>query len=87
MAELIIRLEIDPNTQKKNIIIKYLSDDDALPMEHEEAHRAIVDQLIEGGAVAASEVGEVTIERLDDVSIPLPQSKEEEDDEGLEQEA
>ena len=87
MAELIIRLEIDPKTQKKNIIIKYYSDDDALPMEHEEAHKAIVDQLIEGGTVAASEVGEVTIERLDNVSIPLPESSDEEEDEGLEQEA
>ena len=37
MAEMIIHLEIDQKTQKKNIYIKYISDEDALPMEHEEA--------------------------------------------------
>jgi hypothetical protein len=82
MAELIIHLEIDPETQKKNILIKYHSDEDALPMEHEEAHRALVDQLIEGGALSAAEVGEIQIERLEDVPMP---GKEEQDDEEQEQ--
>jgi len=38
MAELTIRLVVDPATGKKDVHIGYRSDADALPMEHEEAH-------------------------------------------------
>ena len=61
MAELQIRLDIDPTTRKKNITISYRSDEDALPMEHEEEHKRLVNDLIEGGLVKASEVGEVVV--------------------------
>jgi hypothetical protein len=44
-----IRLEIDPQTSKRTIVIAYESDADALPHEHEEAHRALVRKLFEGG--------------------------------------
>jgi len=89
MAEMIIHLEIDPDTQKKNIIIKYHSDEDALPMEHEEAHQKLVDQLIEGGALSAAEVGEIQIERLDEAPVNTEPEQEEEETEAssLEQEA
>lgn len=91
MAELIIHLEIDPVTQKKNILIKYHSDEDALPLEHEEAHRALVDQLIDGGALSAAEVGEIQIERLEDVPMPKKVQEEDKDQEqetpSLEQDA
>lgn len=63
MASLILRLQIDPATGKKDILIKYESDADALPMEHEEEHRRLVDKLIEGGALKASEVGRIVVER------------------------
>ena len=63
MAEMIIRLEVDPHTQKKNVIIRYRSDGDALPMEHEDEHRNLVDQLIEGGTLEAAEVGAIIVER------------------------
>lgn len=63
MASLILRLQIDPATGKKDILIKYESDADALPMEHEEEHRRLVDKLIAGGALKASEVGRLVIER------------------------
>jgi hypothetical protein len=85
MAEMIIHLEIDPETQKKNITIKYRSDEDALPMEHEEAHQKLVDQLIEGGALSAAEVGEIQIERIDEAPIAAEEAQEEEEEE--EQEA
>jgi hypothetical protein len=39
MPTLILRLEIDPSTKKKNVWVKYESDSDALPMEHEEEHK------------------------------------------------
>lgn len=63
MAELTIRLVVDPATGKKNVVIGYTADSDALPIEHEEQHRALVDKLIEGGALAAGEVGDIIVER------------------------
>ena len=39
------------------------SDADALPMEHEEEHRQLLEKLIEGGLIAASEAGRVRLER------------------------
>jgi hypothetical protein len=60
---MIIHLEVDPETGKKNVWIKYRSDSDALPMEHEEEHRRLVDQLLESGALNKAEIGEIIIER------------------------
>lgn len=69
MADLIIRLVVDPETGKKNVVIGYESDSDALPMEHEEEHRRLVDQLIEGGALSEAELGRVIIERDQDSGV------------------
>ncbi|MFO7565534.1 MAG: hypothetical protein R6X02_23025 [Enhygromyxa sp.] len=63
MAELNIRLQIDPETGKKNLIIEYESDADMLPIEHEEEHRRLVNALVEGGVVKAEELGKVTVKR------------------------
>lgn len=63
MAELNIRLQIDPETGKKNLIIEYESDSDMLPMEHEEEHRRLVNALVEGGVVKAEELGKIEIKR------------------------
>lgn len=63
MATLILRLEIDPATKKKNVWVKYESDADALPMEHEENHKRLVEALLAGGVVKAEELGTITIER------------------------
>jgi len=63
MGELILRLEIDRVTGKRNVIIDYGSDRDALPMEHEEDHRRLVDRLIEGGTLRAAELGRVIVRR------------------------
>jgi len=63
VAEVIIRLVVDPTTGKKNVVIGYRADADAMPIEHEDAHRKIVDQLIEGGALTAAELGEIVVER------------------------
>jgi FtsH ternary system domain X3-analog len=70
MAELIIRLEVDPQTRKKNVIISYRSDEDALPVEHEEDHRRLVNGLIEGGALQAAELGQIIVERVDAEGVP-----------------
>lgn len=63
MAELNIRLQIDPETGKKNLIIEYESDSDMLPMEHEEEHRRLINELVEGGMVKAEELGKVIVKR------------------------
>lgn len=63
MATLILRLEIDPSTKKKNVWVKYDSDSDALPMEHEEQHKKLVEALLAGGTVKPEELGTITIER------------------------
>ncbi|MGV3623720.1 MAG: hypothetical protein ACO1OB_23070 [Archangium sp.] len=77
MATLILRLEIDPTTKKKNVIIKYDSDSDALPMEHEQQHKAIVEALIKGGTVKAEDLGHITIEREGQGAVRKTDEKEE----------
>jgi len=69
MAQVTIQLVIDPQSGKKNVIIDYRSDPDALPMEHEEDHRRLVDQLIEGGALSAAELGEIIVERQSEAGV------------------
>jgi hypothetical protein len=63
LASLTIRLQIDPATKKKNVIIKYDSDSDALPLEHEEEHKRLVDALIKNGTLKAEDLGHIHIER------------------------
>jgi hypothetical protein len=63
MATLTLRLEIDPVTKKKNVLVKLDSDPDALPMEHEEQHKRLVEALLAGGHVKPEELGTLTIER------------------------
>jgi FtsH ternary system-associated peptide len=70
MATMTIRLEIDPATNKKNIIVSLSSDADALPHEHEEQHRALVEKLIQGGVLKASELGKVIVEREEEEREP-----------------
>ena len=49
MPDLILRLRTDPKTGKREIVIDYTSDSDALPMEHEEAHQQLANKVVEGG--------------------------------------
>jgi hypothetical protein len=70
MAEMIIRLRQDPETKKRNIIISLRSDEDALPHEHEQQHKALVDRLIEGGVIKAAEVGKIIVEREEEEKVP-----------------
>jgi hypothetical protein len=63
MAEMTIQLRCNPETGKKDIIISLRSDEDALPVEHEQQHRALVDRLIQGGIIKAGEEGKIIVER------------------------
>jgi hypothetical protein len=80
MAEMTIRLQCDPETGKKEILVSLRSDEDALPQEHEQLHRALVDRLIEGGIVKASEIGKITIQRdaEEKTSTPVSSSPQQE---------
>ncbi|MDB4954140.1 MAG: hypothetical protein JWO36_1709 [Myxococcales bacterium] len=49
MADLILRLRVDPVTGRREVVIDYTSDGDALPIEHEEDHRRLAEKVIEGG--------------------------------------
>ena len=75
MASLTIRLQIDPASGKKNVIIKYDSDSDALPQEHEEQHRALVDALIKNGTLKAEDLGHIHIEREGQGAVPKPSTE------------
>lgn len=69
MAEMTIRLQTDPVTGKKDIIVSLKSDEDSLPHEHEQQHRALVEKLIEGGVLSAAEVGKVVVEREEETAV------------------
>jgi len=79
MAELTIRLRRDPQTGKQDIVISLRSDDDALPHEHEQAHRAAVEKIIGKG-----NVGKLIVEReqeqapaaTSDTHSPEPERKQ-----------
>ncbi len=72
MAELTIRLIPDPETGKKNIIISLRGDEDALPHEHEQMHRQVVDKVLNGGLVKQAELGTITVEREDEKAPAAP---------------
>ena len=63
MAELVLRLVVDPVTGKKTLIADYHSDADALPSEHEEEHRRLVKKVVEGTPLDAS--GGLAVDRPD----------------------
>lgn len=62
MATMIVMLRKDPQTGKQNIIVKLDSDPDALPIEHEQMHKALVEKLV-GKGINAEDLGEIVIER------------------------
>jgi FtsH ternary system domain X3-analog len=63
MAEMTISLRIDPATGKKNIIVSLHGDEDALPHEHEQMHKSLVEKLLHGGLLKPTEVGQIVVER------------------------
>jgi len=70
MAEMTIRLRCDPATGKKDIIVTLRSDAGALPHEHEQQHRALVEKLIDGGLLKATELGQIIVEREESKEEP-----------------
>jgi hypothetical protein len=70
VAEMTIRLIPDPTTGKRNIVVSMKSDEDALPHEHEQQHRALVDKLVNGGILKAEEVGAIIVTREEEAAEP-----------------
>lgn len=70
MAEMTITLRIDPVTNKKDIVVTLRSEEDALPHEHEQLHRQLVDRLIEGGLLKEGEAGKLVVEREEEAELP-----------------
>jgi hypothetical protein len=64
MAEIRIRLIFNRKSGKKDIFIDYESEDDALPIEHERAHREIVGKLLGQGILRPDETGEIIVGRV-----------------------
>ena len=73
MAQMTIMLRRDPNTGKQNIIIKLDSDSDALPQEHEQLHRELVEKVL---GKKLEDYGEIIIERESAAEPATPQKTE-----------
>ena len=71
MAELTIELRRDPKTGKHDILIHLESDADALPHEHEDMHREMVEKII--GKV---NVGKVIVDRETEKAPATPKPQE-----------
>ena len=74
MAEMIIVLRRDPQTGKQNIIVKLDSDPDALPIEHEQLHKRLVEKLV-GKGLAPEDLGELIVEREEQAQPEAPVSQ------------
>ena len=68
MADITIRLVANAETGKKDIYIDYHSDRDALPIEHEQDHRGIVEALLGRGVLRPDAVGDITVSRVEPVA-------------------
>ncbi len=68
MAEVTIRFRHNPATGKRELIIGYESDSDALPHEHEKDHRALAEKLL--GVPLGPDVEGVHVERAATKSAP-----------------
>lgn len=62
MAMMTIRLLRNPKTGKQSVIVKLDSDADALPTEHENMHKELVEKLV-GKGLKLEDLGEIIIER------------------------
>lgn len=71
MALMTIRLLRNPNTGKQTVVVKLDSEPDALPIEHEQLHRRLVEKLV-GTGLDPEDLGEIVIEREGDAQPAQP---------------
>jgi len=72
MAKMTIRLVCDLTSGKRDVIISLSEDAESLPHEHEQRHRELVDQLIEGGLLKPDELGQIIVEREEEQAVDVP---------------
>ena len=70
MAQVTIRLRYNRKTGKKDLLIDHHSDEDALPVEHEQEHRDIVHALLGQGLLTEDELGSIVVQRVQPASAP-----------------
>ena len=70
MAGATIRLMYNLETGVHDIYVDYDSEQDALPFEHEDQHRALIQQLLGVSDLSEDQLGEVVISR-----VPLAEKK------------
>jgi hypothetical protein len=75
MPEMTIRLRVNPETGKKDIIVSLRSDEDALPHEHEQQHKALVEKLLQRG-INPGDLGDIVVEREEEEKAPALPSGE-----------
>jgi hypothetical protein len=75
-AEIKIHLRFNVETGKKDIVVEYDSEDDALPYEHEQRHREIVELLVGRGVIGADDVGNVLVGRVEGDKVSAPGSSD-----------
>ncbi len=80
MGDITIRMQYNLKTGKKDVWIDLVSEADSLPLEHEQDHRRIVEQLLGKGVLQGDELGEVEVRRIQ----PEQARREEAEDAGLE---
>jgi len=83
MASAHIRLDVDPATKKRTIVISYESDSDALPHEHEEAHRQLLEKLFEKGVVGKGDT--IKVEREGQTAPAAQETAEKAERQGIKQ--
>ncbi len=68
-SELVLRLRVDPVTGRREVVVDYTSDADALPIEHEDEHRRLAGKVVEGGLGS----GKVDVSRpVEEPAAPSP---------------
>ncbi len=68
--EIVIHLRYNLETGKKDIYVDFTSEDDALPIEHEQQHREIMAQLLGQGILRPEEVGDLSVRRITPQAAP-----------------
>jgi len=64
MSEIMIKLVYNLKSGKKDVFIDFVSDIDALPIEHERDHKRLVQDLLGRGVLTPDELGEVAVRRV-----------------------
>ncbi len=87
MGDITIRMQYNLKTGKKDVWIDLVSEPDSLPIEHEQDHRRIVEQLLGKGVLQADELGEVEVRRIQPEQARQQEAEAESTDEQVQSDA